>query len=86
MGQPLGMHTLTKAEAVEQVGRGAFEHAGADASQDIVGRCPLHDHSVYALRAKQVTEQKSGGAGSNNRDLCPCLHALLSLWRSDETT
>ena len=66
---PLGGQSRAEPELVEQIGRAAFEHPGADPPEDVIGRLALdHDH-VDPLGAQQMREQQPGGSRADHRDL-----------------
>ena len=75
--QPFAIHPRREPELLHQVGRDAFQHAGADPSLHMFTGLPLDDDGVDARLAQQMPEQEPGGPGANNGDLCPHPNSLF---------
>jgi hypothetical protein len=69
VGQAFGVHALANPGLAQQLHHALFEHAGADAAEDVVGRLPFQDHSVDPSVVQQLAEQQPRGAGADNGDL-----------------
>ncbi|MNT01007.1 hypothetical protein D3C72_1354580 [compost metagenome] len=67
--QPLFVQARGHAGALQRIDGDAFEDAGADAPQYIVGATLLDDDVVDPRRGEQLPEQQAGGAGADDGNL-----------------
>ena len=79
--QALAVHALAGAGFVDKIDRDLLDHAGADASEHVLGCVPLDDDVIDAVLVQQLAEQQSGRSRADNGDLgthgSPPGHGLL---------
>jgi hypothetical protein len=80
MHQALAVHALGHAGLAHQVDKAVFQHAGADATQHVVGRMALQDHIVDAAAMQQLAQQQPRRAGADDGDLRLDGHGLSSVF------
>ena len=69
VNEPFLVHAPTAPDLIQQTHRAAFEHAGADASQNIVARMAFQNHTFDANRMKQLAEKQSRRSRTDDSDL-----------------
>jgi hypothetical protein len=70
MHQPLRVHARTQAEAVQQIDRHPFEHAGAYAPLHILARAVFENDGVDTGAMQEMPQKQSGRAAADDGDLC----------------
>src|SRR5690606_8141317 len=67
--QALGVHAVGDTGLAHEVDKAVFQHAGADAAEDVFGGLGLEDDGFDALAVQQLAEQQAGRAGADDGDL-----------------
>ncbi len=82
MRMAFAVHPFASARIAQHLDGAVFEHAGADALQDISFGLPLEDDAVDSLSVQQMGQKQAGRAAADDRDLSAA-HGLSSLlWRA----
>ena len=71
MDQALTMGPRTCADFVQEFDRAFLQKAGADAVEHVLGRLLFQDDVVDAVGVKQLPEQQSRRARTDDCDFCP---------------
>lgn len=69
VNEPVGMHAGANAGLVQKIHRDLFDHAGAYASEYMIGGLPLQNDIVDASPLQELAEQEPGRASADNDDL-----------------
>jgi hypothetical protein len=76
VNQSIRAQSLADTRLVQELDRALFENAGADASEHIILAAPFEDDGVDSGIVQKTSEQKPGGARTDDGDLGP--HARIS--------
>ena len=69
LDQPFGLEPRVEAEPFHQPDGDLFQHPGADAREDVIGRLALNHRAVDPFGPQQVAKEQARGPGTNDGNL-----------------
>src|SRR5580698_6260921 len=75
----LSPEPLAEARLDEQVDRSLFQHAGANAFDDVLAAAALHDDGVDSFQVQQMAQQQAGRSGAHEAHLRPQFHMRFTI-------